>query len=95
MYNEDEPLFRDTLRTSALVFAAEADLFCAMQERFEFDLAGSDGRQHQASNGSLRLSRAALHLTIYHEEEGLEQRLRRLKGTLLCLIVVTVRALFV
>ena len=38
--NEDEPLSRDTLRTSALVFAAEADLFCAMQARFEFDLAG-------------------------------------------------------
>ena len=57
IYSEDEPMFRDTLRTSALVFIAESDPFCAMQARFEFDLAGSDSRQHQASNGSLRLSR--------------------------------------
>ena len=57
IYNEDEPMFRDTLRTSALVFIAESDPFFAMQARFEFDLAGSDGRQHQASNGSIRLSR--------------------------------------
>ena len=42
IYNEDEPMFRDTLRTGALVFTAEADPFCAMQARFEFDLAGSE-----------------------------------------------------
>ena len=35
-------MFRDSLRTSALVFIAEADPFCAMQARFEFDLAGSE-----------------------------------------------------
>ena len=42
IYNEDEPMFRDTLRTSALVFIAESDPFCAMHSRFEFDLAGSE-----------------------------------------------------
>ena len=41
-YHEDEAIIRDTLRTGALVFIAERDPFCAMQARFDFDLAGSE-----------------------------------------------------
>ena len=48
-YNEDEPMFRDTLRTGALVFIAEWDPFCAMQARFEFDLAGSEDFKPQVA----------------------------------------------
>ena len=42
IYNEDEPMFRDTLRTSPLVFIAESDPFCAMHSRFGLGLAGSE-----------------------------------------------------
>ena len=59
-YNEDEPMFRDTLRTSALVFNAECDRFLLRHAgafRVRLGWLRGFGRQHQASCGSLRLSR--------------------------------------
>ena len=58
-YTEDEPMFRDTLRTSALVFIAESDPLLRHAGAFRVRLGWlrGFGRQHQASSGSLRLSR--------------------------------------